>query len=297
MIVITTLIPGDYDPPTDALELFRTFLDTHYRNKWRFQGRSIGIALNEVDLDLVITAMPSDSVKALMSSGVFFGTDDLEILSGQQPRLLAQLRELKLAQQQSQTLLIPDRDANAWEETDPVAQLLWTWDKNSKTNGHFVNVVKALKWWRRVHAPESKHPKSYPLEHLIGDCCCDGISSVAEGVTLTLENIVTEFASDVAMGRVPTCLRDRGVDQDVLKRVTAEEFSKFYDDAGAGAAIARAALDHEDSVESARLWRKLLGEEFPEPEKSDGGNDEGGNTQGGYTKRSAPTSVGGARFG
>ena len=39
---------------------------------------------------------------------------------------------------------IPDRDANRWEQTDPISQIEWTHDKNRRTNGHFVNVVKGF---------------------------------------------------------------------------------------------------------------------------------------------------------
>lgn len=55
-----------------------------------------------------------------------------------------------------------------------------------------------------------KHPKSYPLEHFIGDCCPDDIKSVAEGVVLTLENIVSQYTNK-------PFLADRGVpEHDVL---------------------------------------------------------------------------------
>lgn len=60
--------------------------------------------------------------------------------------------------------------------------------RTRNTNGHYVNVVKAIKWWRRLNAAPP-YPKGYPLEHLIGISCPDGIASVAEGVVRTLEDI------------------------------------------------------------------------------------------------------------
>jgi len=43
-------------------------------------------------------------------------------------------------------------------------------------------MVKALKWWRRVKEPLPKYPKSYPLEHMLGLNCANGMQSVAQAV-------------------------------------------------------------------------------------------------------------------
>ena len=57
-IVVVTRIPGESTAPDDALEFFQPFLDKWYRGKWRTQGRSLGINLSYVDLDLVVTSSP-----------------------------------------------------------------------------------------------------------------------------------------------------------------------------------------------------------------------------------------------
>jgi hypothetical protein len=90
-------------------------------------------------------------------------------------------------------LWIPNRDAKCWDETNPLEQIKWTWGKNARCDTHYINVVKALKWWQRVNH-EDDRPKGYPLEHLVGQCCPDGIKSVAEGVTRSLEAIVAIYA-------------------------------------------------------------------------------------------------------
>ena len=61
--------------------------------------------------------------------------------------------------------------------------------------GHYVNVVKAGKWWRKRNA-DGRYPKGYPLEHLIGANCPDGVGSVAEGLTRTLEAIRDNYRGD-----------------------------------------------------------------------------------------------------
>jgi hypothetical protein len=196
-------------------------------------------------------------------------------------------------------LRIPDRDAEEWQDTHPLAQIQWTWDKNRATNRHYVNVVKATKWWRRENHPTPKYPKSYPLEHLIGQCCPDDINSVAEGMTRTLEEIRDRYAGEAASGVVPY-LQDHGVVQDVLRRVTPKEFAEFHGQVAEAADIARGAYDSANEKESAEGWRKLFGEKFPEPPlppppPSSGGSGRG--PGGGYTPREEQGRIGGGRWG
>jgi hypothetical protein len=183
-------------------------------------------------------------------------------------------------------LLIPDREANKWDKTDPLEQIRWTQEKNKNCNGHYVNVVKAIKWWKKVNMEDYKHPKSYPLEHFIGDCCPDNISSVAEGIVDVFERIVSYYPTK-------PFLCDRGVpEHDVFKRLTDEDYDIFYSYVSEAAILAREAFDDEVLSDSVEKWRKLLGSEFPAPSNNKG-------TQGnsGFTPRTAKTeSVPSGRF-
>ncbi|MFV0929279.1 SMODS domain-containing nucleotidyltransferase [Pseudomonas palmensis] len=51
VVVVTNL---DYNrlTPKEAMDLFEPFLERYYKGKWRPQGRSFGIELSYVDLDL-----------------------------------------------------------------------------------------------------------------------------------------------------------------------------------------------------------------------------------------------------
>ena len=186
-------------------------------------------------------------------------------------------------------LRIPDRDAGRWESTHPIEQIRWTRDKNVRTSTHFVNVVKAIKWWKLENHDDLPHPKGFPLERVIGECCPDGVSSVAEGITRTFEEIVNRFALVIQANGKPT-LQDYGVHtHDVLARISVEDFKRFYSYAGIAATIARNALDSTDRQESGTLWRKLLGNKFPEPPKGgDGGK--------GFRPPTAPANPGQGRF-
>jgi hypothetical protein len=288
VIVVTNLDSKEYTPQ-DALDLFIPFLDKHYSGKYKMQGRSIGIELSYVELDLVITSAPSEIQESLLKSESVLITESIEDLSHWTLSKSWNFSNDKSKNEpawKTEPLLIPDREAGSWEKTDPLAQIKWTWEKNTDCNTHYVNVVKALKWWKKLN-PIPKYPKGYPLEHLIGASCPDGISSVAEGVTLALEGIVKKYPKK-------PILNDHGVpEHDVFKRITEEEYMEFYGLVSDAAILARNALDCQDKVKCIGLWRDLFGSKFPEPPK-----DVTKSQKGGFTQRTESTSsISGGRFG
>jgi hypothetical protein len=298
VIVVTRLSQEDYLNPEDALLEFVPFLDTHYPGKYELQGRSIGITLSYVDLDLVITSAPSESEIGILKSDSITSQDTPEDVSDW--RLVPSWISLesratmsdwsvrfrldaanKEAEWKLSPLYIPDRDAKIWAPTHPLAQIQWTWEKNRRCNGHYVNVVKSLKWWRRVNHLTPKYPKGYPVEHLIGQCCPDGIESVAEGVTKTLEAIARDYQV-YADQKIAPDLRDHGVStHNVFKRVAGADFAEFHSQVCAAAVIAREALEAKTIYESSRKWRILFGNKFPE---------------GGFSPRNNVSQIDGGRF-
>jgi hypothetical protein len=310
VIAVTRLSSSEYSPQ-QALDLFIPFLDTHYEDKWVQQGRSIGIELSKVKLDLVVTSAPKEAEEGILSSEAVTlsrSVEDLEAwdLEGamvkksdaEYERERAWIEAtLKRASWQLSPLKIPDREVNSWQDTHPLAQIDWTIEKNAATNKHYVNVVKALKWWRKVNYTTPKYPKGYPLEHLIGQCCADGISSVAEGVTRTLEELRDRYKTQASLG-IPPYLQDHGVTQDVFNKVTGEEFTEFHGQVTEAAEIARRAYDSEDERESAEAWIELFGDRFPKPPPGGNGSKggDGGSGRGGYTPRDEPSRVGKGRF-
>ncbi len=311
VVVVTRLSMDEYPDPDRALDLFNDFLEKWYAGKYERQGRSIGITLSYVDLDLVITAAPSESEEGILKAESVTAEETLE--EARDWRLtkswvapdhravtgLGLLRAAEEAEWKTAPLYIPNRDAQCWEPTHPLEQIRWTRDKNARCNGHYVNVVKALKWWRRVNHQTPKYPKGYPVEHLVGQPCPDGIGSVAEGVTKTLEGIATAYATHAALRIVP-CLPDHGVpEHNVLGRVSGDEFAEFHGQVREAATLARQAYDEDDLRESVRLWRQLFGDEFPDapPDNDKGGDDLGGPAIGGFTPREDVSRIGGGRFG
>ncbi|MEL7655845.1 MAG: nucleotidyltransferase [Bacillota bacterium] len=304
IIVVTNLSESKYTPE-EAMAVFEPFLDKHYKGKWQIQGRSFGIELTHVDIDLVITSAPSESEYGILTSDAVKTDEDimtsldwrlnLSWLSLQSRRQRFDTKSLlEIAKEQEEwrlnPLRIPNRDANIWEDTHPLEQIRWTRDKNKNTDGYFVNVAKCVKWWWLEQFNEPQPPKGFPLERIVGDCCPNGITSVAEGLVSTLETIVSKYGLYVTLKSKPQ-LPDYGVPgHDVLKRVTSEEFAEFYHHINTAALLARRAYDSTDRKESVNFWRELLGNKFPPPP------DNGGSKHSGYTPPNSPAVPGSGRF-
>ena len=305
VIVVTNLSKNE--KPADAMNRFVPFLEEHYEGQYHFQDRSIAIEMSGVDIDFVITAAPSEVDIEILKSAAVTSEDtpedvrDWRLVKSWIPlearRGLLTDRMLKESALQPEwkasPLLIPDREKKIWEETHPLAQIRWTWDKNNNCGGHYVNVVKAIKWSHRFLRKDVKYPKGYPLEHVIGVCCPDSIDSVAQGVARSFTRIVDIFASDAAAGTTPF-LADRGVpSHNVLHRLSAEDFKAFHAYCKEASEIANAALEAKTIQDSANAWRELFGDEFP---LAPPGDDDGGPKSGGFTRRTSVSQIGGGRF-
>lgn len=289
-VVIVTTIDYNRETPSVAMKRFEPFLDRHYQGKWAQQDRSFGIEMSYVDLDLVVTALPAEptaraALESLYRSQAVQLDESLEerndwvLNKSWDPQRanggMALLTE-EASNWRDEPLMLPDRPVQQWGPTHPLAQIQWAAAKNRSCNGHFVNVVRAIKWWRHEHAESlPKYPKGYPLEHMIGSVLPNGIQSVAEGVTLALEGIRDTWSSHAAAGVVPS-LPDHGVpSHNVLQRLGKDDFVNFMAQVSDAADLARNALDDTDKDVSGALWQELFGSCFPLPGPGGGDRDRG----------------------
>ena len=154
LVVVTKLKREEYTPQ-EAMDLFVPFLNKYYEGKWEFQGRSIGIGLSYVDLDLVITSAPSEAETVALKSASVTSIDTPEEVEDWRlvpsyvtlserglPGIGARIElSRKEAEWKLSPLHIPDRDADEWDETHPLMQIKWTWEKNKACNKHYVNKI------------------------------------------------------------------------------------------------------------------------------------------------------------
>lgn len=304
VVVVTRLRREDYPDPDKAMDKFEPFLKTFYKDKYERQGRSFGIHLSYVSLDFVVTSAPSEAQENILLSSAVKTAESLEeapdwmlqmswVPVEERDALSAyELSAVKTANRsepewKSEPLWIPDRNAGEWTDTNPLQQLVWTRSKNARCNGCYLDTVRSIKWWRQLQSDLPRYPKGYPVEHMVGYCCPDDIVNVGEGVTLSLERIASEFAANISQGTVPV-LYDHGVEQDVLRNLSFDEFKAFYERVSGAATLARAALDADTVSESANKWRELFGGKFPPPP----GDDERDNPKGPFIPPSSRSSSG-----
>ncbi|WP_296097150.1 hypothetical protein [uncultured Agrobacterium sp.] len=289
-VVVVTTIDHNVETPAVAMKRFEPFLDRFYEGKWEQQDRSFGIEMSYVDLDLVITALPTEpdaraALQKLYRSQAVQTDESIEerndwVLNKSWDPSRANGGLVVLAEDASNWRddppWLPDRTIKDWGPTHPLAQIQWAAEKNRQCYGHYVSVVRSIKWWRHEHASDlPKYPKGYPLEHMIGHVLPDGITCVAEGVVKAFEGLRDTFRLEAMNGMVPT-LPDHGVpSHDVLKRLSAEDFAAFYKEAAKAADLARRAYDEPDRDVSGSLWQELLGKCFPLPGPGGGDRDRG----------------------
>ncbi len=294
VIVVTNIDKTEFTP-RQAMELFFPFLNKYYEGKWKLKGRAIGISLSYVELDLVITAAPSEVQTESLHELARIKEADISGETTWEPPdtwFPKSLSDLHVAQRAAgwklEPLDIPDREANEWDKTHPLAQIAATWAKSRATNRHYVNVVKTIKWWKVSQQADMDYPKGYPLEHLLWISCPDGITSIARGVVLSLEDIKNRYQGYADSGQVPF-VPDHGVpEHNVLGRLSAEDFQEFHQRISVAADQARDAFDQTDVCIGAEKWRLLFGSKFPSCPTNE--------KQGGYTPRNETSIVPGGRF-
>lgn len=260
-IVVVTEFDRSARTAVEAHHAFEPFLRKHYPGAYKPQDRSWCITVApDVKLDLVPTAKPESRLlrEVVQAKAVrYWNDDDAEDIEADFAR--------SEDWERSEPLWIPDRKLATWEQTHPLFLIGWTSRKNARCNGHFLHVVRAIKWWRRERAAIPERPKGYPLEHIIGDSCPDGITTTAEGLTRTFETIAERYRLDVLQYRVPE-LWVRGVSTNpanVMRRITPEDFAGFHQIVCRAAQLCRQAMNASSANEAAGLWHKFLGHPFP----------------------------------
>ena len=145
-IVFVTNIERDKSPG-EALELCVPFLRNHYDDdEWDRNDRSFKIERDNVEIDLVLTATPTEAARsAVEAMGAFdveenLGIENKSVLS----KALGMNPKGEDSQWKDDPLYIPDRRLQKWEKTHPLKTLEFTSKKNGLTDGHYVNVVKGL---------------------------------------------------------------------------------------------------------------------------------------------------------
>ena len=119
-LVVVTRFDSQKITPRQALDAFIPFLEKYYKDKYRMQGRSIGIKLGKCDIDLVPTAIPSSNLQKFFYEA--FENDEYSEsffkANATQKAFTEYLN--KDDSWKNDPLKIPDREAGKWDDTHPL---------------------------------------------------------------------------------------------------------------------------------------------------------------------------------
>lgn len=271
-IVLVTSVPETVEPYR-VLGAVEAWLKREYgEGSAEIQSRSVKLTLPDVEVDLVPTSAPSEALNADLrqyaEKALKVDSSDPNDVRDSDEVFGPQWGSGSDGKWREEPLRIPDIHASCWQDTHPLATLDFTVEKNKACDKKFLAVARALKWWRRraFEAGGQKHPKSYPVEHMAGDYCPEGIKSVAEGLAFTFSRMRDDFAHYYPHSMPHLHLRGlEWSDANVISRLTQEDFNAFYEELNKAAVIANNALLCADARQAASLWRELLGEKLPLP--------------------------------
>lgn len=155
------------------------------------------------------------------------------------------------------------RRGEGWHDTAPTEYTQWCVQQGER----FARTVRMLKRWREINQDARKHIKSIVLQ-VLAATNLDGSASDAEALTYTLEAIRTKLATSDKPPVVSNPVMPR---ENLAALWTQSDYTDFRKTLDEAVEIAGQALNSTDEAEAHRLWRQLLGSDFPEPKPSPGG--------------------------
>lgn len=245
-IVVVTNLDPDKVKVADVYNFMPQVLDRYYEGKWKPQGRSFGISLSYVDLDVVIA-----------TSKNFGDEESLVTLSK------AQVMNESDVDWKDYPLWIPDRDLNKWVETHPKAQMQATTDQNKASGNYLVPLVKIFKWWRKHTYTTPERPKGYILERMVAENMKMNCSSYPEHIKALFQNLVTNYKAVVDNNQIPFLPDPGNPKHNVAGRVKPEDFKVLYSHIKSALGKIEKACNENDNVKATELWREILGNKFP----------------------------------
>lgn len=159
-------------------------------------------------------------------------------------------------------LYVPDYAQGRWIASHPAGHIEHARKTNSDSDGRFVRVVKALKWWRGRRFPKDRAPKSFLLEAIVAQHMAMGEDSLPEAFAATVENIREAFSAPRLGRRLPV-VPDPGLpDQNDLVAScgwTLDDFLFFCDALDELAGAATAALEAATKEATIEIWQSVFG--------------------------------------
>lgn len=168
-----------------------------------------------------------------------------------------------------QHIWVPDRGLNEWIKSHPHGHITLAEDRNQASaeigDRHlYKSTVKLLRWWRHLQLEGYRHPKGFLIEILCLESTPVYATEWAESLLKTLDGVSTVYGN-YKDAEAPPRIADPAVSGEVIRtKMSARDFTRFLKKVDEARATLQKAIDSEDNCESAKLYRQLFGEEFPD---------------------------------
>jgi Second Messenger Oligonucleotide or Dinucleotide Synthetase domain len=151
---------------------------------------------------------------------------------------------------------VPMRGQEGWRQSAPFRYTRWCQQQSVM----FLRVVRFLKRWRGVHGDGSI--ASIILQVLIAEHLDITATSDAEALAGTLANMERGLAQSPSSP--PVILNPVLSTENLAERWNPEDYQTFRLELDEAMQLAHAALMESDQQTSHDLWRRLLGDDFPD---------------------------------
>jgi len=244
-----------------------TFLAGSYARNTAIRPKKASDGYERPDVDIIVVTNydteehPDDVLNEI--GGVLGEKYTVERINKRSVRVVTSKAEIDVVPvvEEGMCFKIPDRDLEAWKDTNPPKHNEWSAEKNEAYGGRFKPLVKLFKWWRRENRT-GKRPKGFVLEVLVSMHAPSGVTHYGEAFAQLLEGIRDSYSNLAEAGEKPF-ISDPGLPgNDILSKVSITDWKNFMTRIRSHAGHARRAQDEEDVEESTRLWRILFGSRF-----------------------------------
>lgn len=157
---------------------------------------------------------------------------------------------------------IPDRDSGQWQTTNPPKHTDWARRVNSEFSDRFKPLVKLTKWWRRENPTASRRPKGFVLEVLTALHAPKNEAHYGEAFAQMLQNIYDTYQHLAAINHKPFLSDPAVPSNDVLSKISVNQWKEFLEKVRVYADYARRAQDASDHEKATELWRRVFGSRF-----------------------------------
>ena len=157
-------------------------------------------------------------------------------------------------------LRIPDRDWNAWDDTQPIGYADRLTSLNEANDKKVRKSIRMLKQVKAYHMPRARRPKSYWLETWVYSLWCDGRMDSTWGYADLAYEMLEKIRADC--GATPRQILDPCLFRNLTETWEQAEYDDFVALLDRLLPDLRAIKDDDDADASIAAWRKTFGPAF-----------------------------------